>query len=305
MVGVCVPGAQGAYRPASAPGTREGPDKIIFNETMCAKIEELAAAAAPVYDAFEAVLPYIEQRYYAALLRRTADARYQAALVNSTAELARRERDARDIIRFEERNASRDLAAEGARQYDDALARKNKREAEELATEMGRRARETSALDTLCEAAWADIDTFVASRFDGLEGIERRRTLARLLGLIDALLADPSNVGARRIRNDHPMVLEHFGHPYASSAAVRQRYGAVEAVLAAAGYRPGYALAVQGAVATGSDGWTVERGEVPWRGFGERSLDTTEPVADANPDAWIAWHDRLQRVRAAIARLCR
>jgi hypothetical protein len=293
-----------------AKAREKDPDRQIYNEMMCKRIEELAAAAAEALAAFETVVEPIETLYHVALVQRMNGEAYRAALVSSTKELEAREKDARDLLKLNQASDSRAVADVGAANYNDALSRFRERVAREWAEEEARRAEEAAQFAGWQEQRRKDLHGFVQECFTMIPEATRRATWRHLADLLDALRADPSNPGVQRLRNAHPAVLANFGHPFAEPAALdgdaaaaalaRAKYAAAERLLAGVGYAPAYSINTLGTTGTGAPGWKIGA-HAPWAKHGERLLELREPEADKDPQEWLDWHERLQAIHEAVA----
>jgi hypothetical protein len=292
-----------------AKAREKDPNRQIYNETMCARIEELAADADQAFEAFEPETYYVEEGYRAWLIAKMASEGYKAALVSSTSDLAAREKDSRDLTRYSESDAWKELQKIRAVDYDEAYQRFRAREAAEQAVEDARRAEERQALRRWRSEAFAmGVEATVNDEVASVPPEIRTSWLRHVGSLLDAVASDPSQVGIRKLRNLHPAVLKDFGHPFAESVTdghtrdaerARAAYTATERLLSLVGYEPSYSTTLLGPVGTGGGGWAVPA-TVPWSKYGERLLQLQEPIADQQPDEWLAWHARLQDLITAI-----
>lgn len=295
------------------------PDKQIYNEAMCAKIEELAADANRACDDFDAAVPYAHAAVHSMLRSRVHQKVLESALAHSSAEISRAEADARSLNKYEYGAWVRETTVIMSRAYDEAYARKKAREEREWQCEIERRRLEMDRFEGVKQEAaqsGQSLGAFTAQRFVEdchQRGIDLRLLLRRVVGLLDELARDPSAPNVCKLRVNNSTFAEHFGHPCAmplsadderfeeSARGARDTYDVTETVLGLVGYRPHYELA-GGFVRTPPAGrWRF--GFMPWERYSERFLLLKEPDPAVDTDEWMAWHERLGDIHKHLAQL--
>ena len=294
-----------------AKAREKDPDRQIYNEKMCQRIEELAARGAQVFARFDEIVGPVNDAHCAWLRQRLENGEYQKQLETTTELITAREADFRFGVSYDERDARVALEEEAGNSYSRSRARQHAREAAELEVELARRAQESETCKALNKRANENADGFIAEAVVGLP----RRVISALCRLFDAISADPSHPGVNRLRNLHPALLADFGHPLAiasdateeavtAASAARLHYSCFEAVCVAAGYLPSYPNTFLGSCGEGGPGWRVPA-DTPWAKYGERMLHLQEPSIQDAPDDWMSWHARLQAISNKLRDLAR
>jgi hypothetical protein len=298
------------------------PNRQIYNESMCARIEELcrrfvdAATLLGVPGSTEwlvgtpelrigeaPTIAAVEREWEEHLLAQAQTDAWKQSIVRNAQELVFRETEERALASVRQRKAREEVEAafvEERRQIRSALHR---REEEKWARELARRQEERSEPR---EASLLHDDAV------------RTSVLHRLIDLLLEVSCNPDNQNVRQIRCSNELWMSHFGHPCASlptgcCCAEVSRY--VESELLSVGYAVRYtgtpvALPFKAKsdfrMPCGGLGGKHEYTPMGFEDYGERCLVLEEPEATLNPDGWCEWKSRLDdgvnRLRAILQR---